>query len=55
MAEHEMPWERMAFPTVSEALKLYFADAVHGTFPVRMFDIVREGGSPGRYSVRTIS
>ena len=37
------------------ALRLYFADRAQGTFPVRMLDIVREGGVPGRYSVRRIS
>jgi len=55
MAEKDIPWDRVAFPTVTEALKLYFADSARGTFPVRMFDIVRERGVPGRYSVRTIS
>ena len=47
--------QRMAFPTVSEALRLYFADRATGIFPVRMLDIVREGGVPGRYVVRRIS
>ena len=55
MAEKDIPWDRVAFPTVTEALKLYFADSARGTFPVRMLDIVREGGVPGRYSVRNIS
>jgi len=55
MAEREIPWDRMAFPTVTEALKLYFADRAKGVFPVRMLDIVREGGIPGRYEVRGIS
>jgi hypothetical protein len=55
MGEGDMPWEQMAFPTVTEALKLYFADSVEGRFPVRMLDIVREAGVPGRYYVRKIS
>jgi ADP-ribose pyrophosphatase YjhB (NUDIX family) len=55
LGEAEMPWERMAFPTVSEALKLYFADRTAGSFPVRMLDIVRDAGTPGRYKVRRIS
>ena len=53
--EAQMPWDGMAFPTVSEALRLYFADRAKGDFPVRMLDIVREGGPLGRYRVRTIS
>ena len=55
MDEREMPWDRMAFPTVSEALKLYFADQSRGVYPVRMLDIVRQPGVPGRYSVKQIS
>ena len=55
VTERDIPWEQMAFPTVSEALRLYFADRAKGRFPVRMLDIVREGGVPGRYSVRRIS
>jgi hypothetical protein len=45
----------MAFPTVTEALRLYFADRARGRFPVRMLDIVREDGVPGHYRVRQIS
>lgn len=55
MAEQDIPWDQMAFPTVTEALKLYFADSAQGSFRVRMLDIVRERGVPGRYSVRRIS
>jgi ADP-ribose pyrophosphatase YjhB (NUDIX family) len=55
MGERDIPWEQMAFPTVTEALKLYFADTVQGSFRVRMLDIVRERGIPGRYSVRQLS
>ena len=55
LGEAQMPWEQMAFPTVSEALKLYFADREKDSFPVRMLDIVRERGVPGRYLVRAIS
>ena len=55
LGEAQMPWEQMAFPTVSEALKLYFADRDKGRFPVRMLDIIREGRGLGRYLVRTIS
>lgn len=55
LGEDEMPWNEMAFPTVTEALRLYFADRREGRFPVRMLDIVREGDAPGRYLVRRIS
>jgi hypothetical protein len=55
LGEQEMPWEQMAFPTVTEALRLYFADRAEGVYPSRMLDIVREGQTPGRYRVRRIS
>jgi len=55
MGEEDIPWDRMAFPTVSEALRLYFDDRAQGAFPVRMLDIVRQGDAPGRYIVRRIS
>jgi ADP-ribose pyrophosphatase YjhB (NUDIX family) len=55
MEEQQVPWDRMAFPTVTEALRLYFADRLQGVFPVRMLDIVRERGTPGRYLVRRFS
>lgn len=53
--EQAMPWDRMAFPTVSEALKLYFADREQGVFRAHMLDIVREGGPIGHYRVRRLS
>ena len=55
LPEADMPWQQMAFPTVTEALKLYFADREAGQFGVHMIDIVREGSSLGRYNVRRIS
>jgi ADP-ribose pyrophosphatase YjhB (NUDIX family) len=55
MSEEQMPWDTMAFPTVTEALKLYFDDRRRGEFAVHMLDIVREGNLPGRYSVRHLS
>lgn len=55
LGEQEMPWAQMAFPTVTEALRLYFADRAEGVYPVRMLDIVRAGQAPGRYRVRRIN
>ncbi len=55
MTRAEMPWSQIAFPTVTEALKLYFADRELGVYPVRMLDIVRQRGLPGRYMVKRIS
>jgi ADP-ribose pyrophosphatase YjhB (NUDIX family) len=55
MGETQIPWSKMAFPTVTEALKLYFADRARGRFGVHMLDIVRDDDGPGRYRVHRIS
>jgi ADP-ribose pyrophosphatase YjhB (NUDIX family) len=39
-AEHEIPWEQLAFRTVRETLQRYFADVRTGRFDVHHFDIV---------------
>ncbi|MEH6823393.1 MAG: NUDIX hydrolase [Motiliproteus sp.] len=36
--EHEIPWEQIAFRTVTNALKLYFEDRKQGVFPLRHID-----------------
>ena len=38
-AEHEIPWDDLAFPVVTETLRYYFVDRVAGSFPVRVSDI----------------
>ncbi|APW46125.1 NUDIX hydrolase [Rhodoferax antarcticus] len=37
--EDEIPWEEMAFRTVSETLKRFFADRRQGRFATHIFDI----------------
>jgi ADP-ribose pyrophosphatase YjhB (NUDIX family) len=39
----EIPWDELAFPTVSHTLKFFVADADQGLFKFRMGDIHREG------------
>ena len=39
-AEHEIPWEELAFRTVKETLQHYFADAKKGKFELHHVDIV---------------
>jgi len=53
LSEADMPWEDIAFPTVTESLKLYFSDRAQGAFPVHMLDIAREDVAD-QYSVRRI-
>ena len=43
-SEAEIPWDELAFPTISRTLKLFFADRKTNDFPVRMEDI----GFPNR-------
>lgn len=38
-AEDEIPWDEMAFRTVSETLKRYFADRRAGIYSTHVFDI----------------
>jgi ADP-ribose pyrophosphatase YjhB (NUDIX family) len=37
--ENEIPWDELAFRTVRETLKLFFADRSTGHFPVHNFDV----------------
>jgi len=39
-AEHEIPWEEIAFRTVKETLERYFADRRAGRFQVHELDLV---------------
>ena len=38
-AEHEIPWDEIAFRTVKETLKHYFADSKKGKFELHQIDI----------------
>lgn len=38
-AEHEVPWDQIAFRTVRETLQLYFADRERGQFELHVGDI----------------
>jgi len=38
-AEHEIPWDEIAFRTVCETLKRFFADRRQGNFSIHVFDI----------------
>ena len=39
--EADIPWDRIAFPSVKDTLKAYFADAPSGEFPVKVSTIDR--------------
>jgi hypothetical protein len=38
-AEHEIPWDDLAFRTVKETLKAFFADRQRGEFGMHQTDI----------------
>ena len=38
-AEHEIPWEEIAFRTVKETLDRFFTDRARGHFGVHAFDL----------------
>jgi ADP-ribose pyrophosphatase YjhB (NUDIX family) len=42
LEEHEIIWEELAFPVISEVLQLYFKDASKGNFNFHMGDITPE-------------
>ena len=39
-SEHEIPWNELAFPVITETLEHYFQDLPKGHFPIRSQDIV---------------
>lgn len=41
--EDEIPWGEIAFPVVKTTLEYYFQDVKKQCFPVRMFDVTRDG------------
>ena len=46
--EHEIPWDKLAFPTVGKTLKQYFLDRQEHAFPVRIRDILYRPGQHRR-------
>ena len=39
--EEDIPWEELAFPVITETLKLYFEDRKTQQYPVRIKDLAR--------------
>jgi hypothetical protein len=39
--EHEIPWDDISFPTVSQTLRFFFADRASGSFGLHTGDIFR--------------
>ena len=41
-SEENIPWDKMAFPVITETLKLYFKDKAAGKFTTHTGDIIRD-------------
>ncbi|MFT6435847.1 MAG: ADP-ribose pyrophosphatase YjhB (NUDIX family) [Candidatus Azotimanducaceae bacterium] len=39
-AEHEIPWDEIAFPAITKTLEHYFEDRKRNEFPIRSADII---------------
>ena len=44
-AQKEIPWESIAFPTITHSLKFFFDDRSKGVFNLHLGDIIREGST----------
>ena len=53
--EQQVPWEEMAFPVITESLRLYFADRKAGRFAFHSGDMIRLPGESPRFDVRMLS
>ena len=53
--EQQVPWDEMAFPVITESLKLYFADRKAGRFGFHSGDMIRLPGESPRYDVHMLN
>ena len=50
-AEHEIPWDDLAFPMIDETLRLYFQDQEAGNFSTHVATVERVSKRPRRYRI----
>jgi ADP-ribose pyrophosphatase YjhB (NUDIX family) len=53
--QQQIPWDELAFPTVSLTLQHYFQDQKSGQFIQRMADIVRNADKPEGYQINYLT
>jgi len=53
--EQQVPWDEMAFPVITESLRLYFADRKAGRFGFHTGDMIRRPGESPRFDVHMLS
>ncbi len=51
-AEKDIPWERIAFPVITETLHLYYEDRRRGSYGTHSGDIIRVPGGGMQYEAR---
>lgn len=54
-AEKDIPWESLAFPVVTETLRLYFNDCKNGSFPTYTGDIRKASRETKDYQLSILS
>lgn len=54
-AEADIPWDQLAFPTITHTLRFFFEDRRQGHFALHFADIVREGSQTVLLPRRTAS
>lgn len=44
LTEEQVPWDEIAFPVITENLRLYFADREKGQFSIHSGDMIKQAG-----------
>ncbi|MDT8403980.1 NUDIX hydrolase [Sulfuriflexus sp.] len=55
LEEEQVPWDEIAFPVITESLKLYFADRRAGQFGFHSGDMIRLPGDSPRFEVNMLN
>jgi ADP-ribose pyrophosphatase YjhB (NUDIX family) len=53
--EEQVPWDEIAFPVITESLRLYFADRKAGRFGFHSGDMIRLPGETPRFDVHVLN
>jgi len=52
--ESDIPWSKIAFPTITYSLEFFFSDRKEGEFKFHVGDVLRENGESKFYKKRSI-
>lgn len=53
-AEEDIPWDALAFPVITETLRLYFKDVKNGSFPTYTGDIWKTSRATKDYQLKIL-